>query len=107
MVVIDYNRQFPRVTVKGHAGTAPAGQDLVCAAVSTLTYTLAENVAQLHRLGKVAEPEIRLENGDAEISCVPSGAYKNIVRAFFEAVCIGFALLEEKYPDVISYHVYG
>ena len=54
MVVIDYNRQFPRVTVKGHAGTAPAGQDLVCAAVSTLTYTLAENVAQLHRLGQRA-----------------------------------------------------
>ena len=55
----------------------------------------------------MAEPEIRLENGDAEISCTPSGAYKNIVRAFFEAVCIGFALLEEKYPDVISYHVHG
>lgn len=107
MVVIDYNRQCYRVTVRGHAGTAPAGQDLVCAAVSTLTYTLAENVAQLHQLGKVAEPEIRLENGDAEISCVPAGAYKNIVMAFFEAVCIGFALLKEKYPDVISYHVYG
>lgn len=107
MVDIVYYRRFNRVTVRGHAGTAPAGQDLVCAAVSTLTYTLAENVAQLHRLGKVAEPEIRLENGDAEISCVPSGAFKNIVRAFFEAVCIGFALLEEKYPDVISYHVHG
>lgn len=107
MVDIVYYRRFNRVTVKGHAGTAPAGQDLVCAAVSTLTYTLAENVAQLHRLGKVAEPEIRLENGDAEISCVPSVAFKNIVRAFFEAVCIGFALLEEKYPDVISYRVHG
>lgn len=107
MVDIVYYRRFNRVTVRGHAGTAPAGQDLVCAAVSTLTYTLAENVAQLHRLGKVAEPEIRLENGDAEISCTPSGTYKNIVRAFFEAVCIGFALLEEKYPDVISYRVHG
>lgn len=106
MVVIDYDRKYLRVTVTGHAGTAPAGMDLVCAAVSTLTYTLAENVAQLHRLGKVAEPEIRLENGDAEISCTPSGAYKNIVRAFFEAVCIGFALLEEKYPDAVSYHAH-
>ena len=107
MVDIVYYRRFNRVTVRGHAGTAPAGQDLVCAAVSTLTYTLAENVAQLHRWRKVAKPKIRLENGDAEISCVPAAACRSAVMDVFEAVCIGFALLEEKYPDVISYRVHG
>ena len=103
MVTIDYDRKCTRVTVKGHAGTAPAGQDLVCAAVSTLTYTLAENVAQLHRLGKVAEPEIRLENGYAEISCVPVEGYQSGIRIIFEAVCIGFALLSGKYLGAVSY----
>lgn len=103
MIEIIYHRRYDRVTVKGHAGTAPAGEDLVCAAVSALTYTLAENVAQLHRLGKVTEPEIRLENGDAEISCVPVEGYRSIVRVIFGAVCIGFALLAEKYPGAISY----
>lgn len=107
MVTIDYDRKCTRVTVKGHAGTAPAGEDLVCAAVSTLTYTLAVNIKQLHRWRKVAKPKIRLENGDAEISCVPAAACRSAVMDVFEAVCIGFALLEEKYPDVISYHVHG
>lgn len=107
MVEIVYYRRFHRVTVKGHAGTAPAGEDLVCAAVSALTYTLAENVEQLHRLGKVTEPEIRLENGDAEISCVPVVGYRSIVRVIFGAVCIGFAMLSEKYPEAVSYSAHG
>lgn len=104
MVAIDYDRKNLRVTVKGHAGTAPAGMDLVCAAVSTLTYTLAVNVKKLHRWGKVAKPKIRLEKGDAEISCIPTGACRSMVQDVFEAVCIGFALLAEKYPDAVSYH---
>lgn len=42
-VNIDGSRGF---TVKGHAGSAPKGQDLVCAAVSTLVQTLAEGLRQ-------------------------------------------------------------
>lgn len=106
MVAIDYDREYLRVTVNGHAGTAPAGMDLVCAAVSTLTYTLAVNVKQLHRWKQVTKPKIRLENGDAEISCVPVEACRSIVKDVFEAVCIGFALLAEKYPDAVSYHAH-
>lgn len=106
MVDIVYYRRLNRVTVRGHAGTAPAGQDLVCAAVSTLTYTLAVNVKQLHRWKKVTKPKIRLENGDAEISCVPAEACRSMVKDVFEAVCIGFALLAEKYPDAVSYHAH-
>nr|DAI75720.1 MAG TPA: YsxB-like protein [Caudoviricetes sp.] len=106
MVEIVYYRRYHRVTVKGHAGTAPAGEDLVCAAVSALCCTLAENVAQLHRLRKVTEPEIRLENGDAEISCVPVDGYQSGIRIIFEAVCIGFALLSGKYPGAVSYSIH-
>lgn len=106
MVDIVYYRRFNRVTVRGHAGTAPAGMDLVCAAVSTLTYTLAVNIKQLHRWKKVTKPKIRLENGDAEISCVPVGVCRSMVQDVFEAVCIGFALLAEKYPDAVSYHAH-
>lgn len=106
MVVIDYNRQYLRVTVKGHAETAPAGMDLVCAAVSTLTYTLAVNVKQLHRWKQVTKPKIRLENGDAEISCIPAEVCRSMVKDVFEAVCIGFALLAEKYPDAVSYQAH-
>lgn len=32
------------VTIKGHAESAPSGQDLVCCAVSTLYYALVANL---------------------------------------------------------------
>ena len=35
------------ISVKGHAGFAPPGRDLVCAAVSALTLTLAESLNAL------------------------------------------------------------
>ena len=34
------------VNIKGHAGFAGLGQDIVCAAVSTLFYTLAEHLSR-------------------------------------------------------------
>lgn len=106
MIEIIYHRRYHRVTVMGHAGTAPAGEDLVCAAVSGLCYTLAENVEQLHRLGKVRNPVIRLESGDSEIACSPVHGYKNVVRIVLESVCLGFSLLAERYPEAISYSVH-
>jgi len=45
-----------RVTVHGHAGYAPKGEDIVCAAVSALIYTL---VAYLNRTENTAEVVIR------------------------------------------------
>ena len=38
------------VTVCGHAGHAPAGQDIVCAAVSALVYALAGRLRETGRL---------------------------------------------------------
>lgn len=35
------------ISVKGHAGFAPPGRDLVCAAVSALTLTLIESLKSL------------------------------------------------------------
>ena len=45
-----------RITVSGHAGYAPAGQDIVCAAVSALTYALA---GYLEETGQAERVDIR------------------------------------------------
>ena len=47
MTEITYNHQEKKVTIKGHAQSGEYGNDLVCAAVSALTYTLAENIVCL------------------------------------------------------------
>lgn len=36
MIVITYDRRRGTLTADGHSGAAPAGQDIVCAAVSTV-----------------------------------------------------------------------
>ena len=50
------------VTVCGHAGHAPAGQDIVCAAVSALVYALA---GSLEETGQAAR--ICIRRGFAEV----------------------------------------
>lgn len=58
--------------VTGHADFAPYGEDLVCAGVSALVYTLAANVPE--------EAVIRLESGDCEIRW--EGKEPQILQAF-------------------------
>ena len=41
MIEVIYDRDVPSISASGHAGYAPAGQDIVCAGVSALLETLA------------------------------------------------------------------
>ncbi len=45
--MITVTRQDCRITIEGHAGCGPPGQDIVCAAVSTLVQTLARSIDNL------------------------------------------------------------
>ena len=88
--------------VKGHAGSAEKGKDLVCAAVSTLVLTLAANTDRMARAGWVTEPVIRLGEGDALIRCDPQPDYRAAVELVFGSLCQGFCLLADKYPEYVK-----
>lgn len=45
MIQIQVREQW--ISVSGHAGYAPVGQDIVCAAVSALTLTLIQGLEQI------------------------------------------------------------
>lgn len=75
------------VTVCGHAGHAPAGQDIVCAAVSALVYALA---GSLEETGQAAR--ICIRRGFAEVE----GA--GDCGAAFALVRCGLAQLARQYP---------
>lgn len=96
------------LTVKGHAGQAAAGHDLVCAAASVLTYTAAQAVQTLYEEGKLAgQPALRLENGDAVIVCRPTDAAFAEALHAYTVVQTGFALLAQHYPAYIRVTVFG
>lgn len=107
MIRIHYNRRRQRLTARGHAGCAPKGQDPVCAAVSALVLTLAANVAELATGDKVRHPIVRLEEGDAWISCIPAPKLQPVITMIFDTVCSGFELLQTLYPEHISFYTEG
>lgn len=82
---------------EGHAGYAPAGQDIVCAAVSCLMQTLAYSVAEDEHTssciyqGKEG-PVVNVEAGDSVL-----------MRDKFELVADGLDLLAEQYPENVNF----
>ena len=107
MIKVIYYREHYRVTVDGHASSGEAGHDLVCAGASTLVYTLAANVGNLESAGRVRSPVVNLAPGRAEVSCRPKGKYEAVVRCILNAVCVGFELMADQYPEYIAYEIHG
>lgn len=82
---------------EGHAGYAPAGQDIVCAAVSCLMQTLAYSAAEdEHTSSCIYQgeegPVLNVEAGDSVL-----------MRDKFELVADGLTLLAEQYPENVSF----
>lgn len=86
----------------GHAGSAPAGHDLVCAAASILCYTLAAQAGKLSADGKLrAKPCVDLADGHAAIAIRPRGAAEREARAIWDTIESGLLLLQRAHPDCI------
>ncbi len=97
------------LTVTGHAGQAEVGKDLVCACVSILTYTAAQNVEFLSGVGAYASPPtISLNEGDSLIECkvAEQSLYKNLANRL-DAVVTGFRLLQASYPQYVTFTFNG
>ena len=107
MIKVTYYREHNRLTMEGHAGYAPYGEDIVCAAATILARTLAANVNHLCQIGSAKEPVIRLVDGNAEIACKPDHKYRSVVGSTFEAVCVGFEILAAGAAEWISYEIRG
>lgn len=105
MIEICYKPKEFCVSVKGHAGTAPKGHDLVCSAASILALTLAEDVRKLEEIGAVQDMSVRLEDGDAEIKCSPVSQMQSTVRIIYESVLPGFGVLEQLNKDAVKFTI--
>lgn len=110
MIEITYYRKYQRVTITGHAMSEEKDDydhDLVCCAVSTLAYTLADRVQGFALEKMVRSPEVRMGKGDSEIGCSPDRRYKAIVTLVFDTIYAGFELLENSYPASVKCKVHG
>ena len=91
-----------RLTIRGHADSAPAGKDLVCAGVSALAYAAGEAVNQMSEMGKLLEESVQLNPGDAEIMALPVAEYRYEVWNSFWTVLCGIKVIARSFPECVA-----
>lgn len=93
------------VKAKGHAGAGKYGQDIVCAAVSCLMQTLANEVEEAARAGLVALGAVAHGEGWMKVEVTPTHESCDMVEAWVELVQDGLDALAESYPENVELEV--
>ena len=91
------------MSLKGHAGAAPIGEDLICAGATMMAYTVAQAVQFMQDFGKLKKrPKISLNEGNADIVVTPREKdYAEALHTFYVAQC-GIHLLAHNYPEHVK-----
>ena len=75
-------------------------------AASILVYTLAANVTELCAdRRRVRRPVLEIKEGNAIISCAPVHGMQAVTTLVFDTVCAGFDVLQQQYPENLTYRV--
>lgn len=90
-----------KLEMTGHAGAAPAGQDLVCCAESILSQTLIGVLADM-----AADADMdwtgKPEQGYMMIEADPRKGHEAEVRSYFRFAVKGLRMLAEAYPQNVE-----
>lgn len=91
------NRKM-ELTVEGHSGYSSSGTDIVCAAISILCFTLLNAV--MEQQDKPLKTSYQKKDGYFSLNFFHCN--DECLKAVFYAVCNGFQLLAERYPEYVS-----
>lgn len=94
------------VKAEGHAGAGEYGQDIVCAAVSVLLQTLANEVVEAARAGLLAVGVVAHGDGWMKVEVTPTAQTQDMVEAWVELVQDGIDALAESYPENVELEVH-
>lgn len=91
------------MTLQGHAGAAPKGEDLVCASATMLAYTVAQAVQFMFEQGMLKKkPKISIKEGNAAVIATPTEeTYAEVLHTFWVAQC-GVHVLARNYPQYVK-----
>lgn len=91
---------YTGVRVKGHAGYAERGKDIVCASVSALTIALENSLGTLSDVPIMTSQYINEERPSTVIP-VPSDKTDLLIEGYK----IGIEGVQEAYPDYVKLHL--
>lgn len=94
------------VKAEGHAGAGEYGQDIVCAAVSVLLQTLANEVTEAARAGLLAVGVVAHGDGWMKVEMTPTDQTQDMADAWVELVRDGIDALAESYPENVELEVH-
>ena len=91
------------MSLKGHAESAPIGEDLICAGATMMAYAVAQTVQFMYDHGKFKKkPKISLKDGNIQIVVTPREEdYAEALHTFYVAQC-GIHLLAHNYPEHVK-----
>lgn len=90
------------IEITGHAGYGKKGKDIVCSAVSILTYTLLTNLIDIQGV-KVQNAVIK--NGYAYLKWRPPDmeSGKTACDTVVNALCTGYKIMQQNYSNYVQY----
>ena len=106
MIEVTFRPQTLELDVKGHAEHGKKGKDIVCAAVSTLFYTLGEALWQSSSM-LYEEPIVNDEEGNGYIVCHPKEEYEGNIARTYWTILVGLQMIAEQYPKNVTLIVEG
>ena len=84
------------------------GQDIVCASVSILAYTVAQTLLFMYEEDRLLEePIVDMDSGDALIVCRPKDNYYGEALHTFFVAKVGYNLLAQNYPKYVDIKSFG
>ena len=90
------DEQFSAFVCAGHAGFAESGRDIVCAAVSALTYTCVNALESVAHV----KPQTRVSDGFISAR-LPDGCTSHDAQVLLQGLYQGLCDIEAQYPSHI------
>ena len=102
MTNIYYDELGFRLRIEGHAGAGAKGEDIVCAGLSALAFTLVK--AAEHTEDFRAAVTVDEQQGLVEVKCRPRGAW-GVTKCgvVMDTIAGGFELMADKYPEHVKF----
>ena len=93
--MINISRSVGLITIDGHANYAPHGQDIVCAAVSTLTQVFIASVEEL-------TPDTIKSSVTAGKVVIRYGNLSEKAQTLLNSFFIGLEMIANSYPENVQ-----
>ena len=92
--MIEVTKKHGQITVNGHAGFAPCGSDIVCAAVSMLVQNLVCSIQEL------TEDTIEYEGCDGN-AVIKYGNLSEGAKLLLDSFLLGVEMIASNYPQYV------